>query len=58
MNSKQDVFIYFACGLYINGDKKSSACANDAYWVHPENIGNLKIDGGNLFFDGGNDGRF
>ena len=58
MNSKQDVLIDFACGLYINADKKSSACASDAYWVHPENIGNLTIDGRNLYFDGGNDGSF
>ena len=58
MTSSQDVLIEFGCGLYINADEKSLTCASDAYWVHPENTGNLTIDGRNLYFHGGNNGNF
>ncbi len=61
MCSDKGLLMVIANGLKINADKNelSEAFANNRYWVHPENTGNLKIDGyGNIFFAGGNDMNF
>ena len=60
MGSDEDRLIVFGCGLSISvyQNENSIAYANDGYWVHPENTGNLtKIDD-SLYFAGGNDHNF
>ncbi len=50
----------FGVGLFISDDKneQSQAFADNDYWVHPLNTGNLKIRDGCLFFAGGNNWNF
>ncbi len=60
MRSDKDWLMMFGSGFYINADqnKQSEAWAWNGRWVHPENTGNLTIDGSDLCFAGGKNRNF
>ncbi len=60
MRSNKYDLMEFGWGLRIDADQNEDSCAyaRDYYWVHPENTGNLRIDGDLLCFAGGNDSIF
>ena len=61
MKSDKDWLMVFGCALYIIADqnRQSIAFADNAYWVHPQNTGNLMIDKyGELDFAGGDNRYF
>ena len=55
MRSDKYLLMAFGLGLYIGADQKSAAYADNNYWVHPQNTGNLTNLDGCLLFAGGNE---